>query len=66
MKKKSNEIGWNYLNTSLSGRSNPALSGLPGVFDFVGEDKGVASKLSDKEFGAKKSPQISAKDKRKR
>jgi len=53
------EIGYNYLNTAFTGASavSPKLSGLPGVFPFADEDRGVGALLSQFEMSSK-IPQI--------
>lgn len=44
------ELGYNYLDTSFTGRRNKNLKGLKGLFDILDEDKGTASPLESKEF----------------
>jgi len=44
------EVGYNYLNTGYTGASSAALSGLPGQFDFLDEDAGVAEWLANYEM----------------
>ena len=43
------EAGYNFLCTSFTGASNPALSGLPGVFDMMPSDNGTAATLEQME-----------------
>ena len=43
------EAGYNFLCTSFTGAKNPALSGLPGVFDMMSEDIGTAGTLEEME-----------------
>ena len=51
------ELGYNYLNTAFTGASSEALSGLPGVWDSMGEDNGVGALISQFELSSK-IPQI--------
>ena len=51
------ELGYNYLNTAFTGASSEALSGLPGVWDSIGEDNGVGALISQFELSSK-IPQI--------
>jgi len=51
------ELGYNYLNTAFTGASSQALSGLPGVWDSLGEDNGVGALISQFELSSK-IPQI--------
>lgn len=51
------ELGYNYLNTAFTGASSEALSGLPGVWDSLGEDNGVGALISQFELSSK-IPQI--------
>lgn len=44
------EMGYNYLNTAYTGASSASLSGLPGTFDMISEDQGVAQMLANFEF----------------
>lgn len=44
-----NELGYNYLNTIFTGTISDKLSGND-IFSILPEDRGTASKLSDKEF----------------
>jgi hypothetical protein len=46
------EVGYNYLNTTFTGTSAGALSGLPGEFDFDASDAGVAALLSSFELSS--------------
>jgi hypothetical protein len=46
------EIGYNYLNTAFTGTSSASLSGLPGVWDNISEDAGVAAILSQFELSS--------------
>jgi len=43
------EAGYNFLCTSFTGTKSSQLSGLPGVFDMVPEDQGVAGTLEEME-----------------
>ncbi len=47
------EIGYNYLNTAFTGTSSARLSGLPGEFEILPEDAGVAQLLSQFELTSK-------------
>jgi hypothetical protein len=51
------ELGYNYLNSSFTGVSSEALSGLPGVWDRTPEDAGVGALISQFELSSK-IPQI--------
>ncbi|MEY5134968.1 MAG: Prochlorococcus phage [Pseudomonadota bacterium] len=51
------ELGYNYLNSSFTGASATSLSGLPGVWDGIGEDAGVGAFMSHFELSSK-IPQI--------
>ncbi len=47
------EVGYNYLNTAFTGTSSAKLSGLPGVWDGMSEDAGVAALVSQFELSSK-------------
>ena len=49
MKVMENEIGWNFLDTRLTGTSSMALSGNP-HFPFIPDDFGVAKTTAEGEF----------------
>ena len=44
------ELGYNYLDTSFTGMSSPALSGNI-VFPMISSDQGVCRSLGDGESG---------------
>jgi Major capsid protein Gp23 len=46
------ELGYNYLNTAFTGTSSAQLSGLPGVWDNLAEDSGIAALLSQFELSS--------------
>lgn len=50
MKNDETEIGYNYLDTRLSGTSSQALSGGNEHFPFIVEDIGVAMTTAQGEF----------------
>ncbi|MDB4464439.1 hypothetical protein N9033_00045 [bacterium] len=47
------EAGYNFLCTSFTGARSSALSGLPGMFDMMPEDTGVAGTLEQMESNKK-------------
>ncbi|NDD52395.1 hypothetical protein EBZ39_00695 [bacterium] len=46
------ELGYQYLNTAFTGASSVALSGIPGTFDVLPSDRGVAALLSQFELSS--------------
>jgi len=44
------ELGYQYLNTAFTGASSIALSGVPGTFDMLPQDRGVAQLLANFEL----------------
>ena len=50
------EVGYNYLDTSFTGKKSNALSGVPGMFDMMAEDDGTATTLAELESNTQPDP----------